>query len=450
MQSTLELAEDIVHLTRGPWHLFFRSETLDWALTNEIGADIITMIVSHKDQGEITLKIATKYGFDYTEVDAKVESFIRSLREVRIVLPEGRRLSPSAGVPSGPRPLDLYLHLTTRCNLRCTYCYNQALREEKGRGDLPLKVALKALREAKELGVHTVLLTGGEPLLHPKALRIAEHSRRMGFRTVLLTNGLLIDKKISKVIAQTCDQVTVSLDSALPKLHNLHRGRGTHNQVVAAVGRLKEAGVSEVVVSGVITRQTQRESDAEFEAFAKRIGADRIVRQIYILQGDVRDTLLTPDFKPILQETNDVIEKMVAELTGSEVQGAIIWRDRYGAAFGVIAVDGDGTIYPCQGLMKEEFAAGNITSASLVEVFESSPILEKVRRFRVTEIPGCEDCAFRHLCGGGCRALAYNAYGSLGAPIPEPYCAFNKALAERRLWIAALSNHRRESPKPVN
>ena len=450
MQNTLELAEDTVHLTRGPRHLFFRCGTLDWALTNEIGADIVTMIADHKCPKEITSGIATKYGFDYTEVDAKVKSFIQSLREVGIVLPAERRLTPSVGAPRDQRPLDLYLHLTARCNLKCTYCYNQALRVKKGHGDLPLKVALKTLREAKELGVRTVLLTGGEPLLHPKALRIAEHSRRMGFRTVLLTNGLLIDREIAKVIAQTCDQVTVSLDSALPKLHNLHRGRGTHNQVVAAVGRLKEAGVSDVVVSGVITRQTQQESDAEFEAFAKRIGADRIVRQIYILQGDVRDTLLTPDFRLILQETNDAIEKMLAESAGPEVQGAIIWRDRCGVAFGVIAVDADGTIYPCQGLMKEEFAAGNIASASLVEVFEGSPILKKVRRFRVTEIPECEDCAFRHLCGGGCRALAYNTCGSLSVPIPKPYCVFNSLLAERRLWRAALSNRRSESPNLVD
>lgn len=406
MQSTLELAEDAVHLARGPWHLFFRSETLDWALTDEIGADIITMIASHKDQKELTSKIATKHGFDYTEVETKVKSFIQSLRNVRIVLPEGRRLSPSAGVPSDPRPLDLYLHLTTRCNLRCTYCYSQALREEKECGDLPLKVALKALSEAKGLGVHTVLLTGGEPLLHPEALRIAERSRRMGFRTVLLTNGLLIDKKIAKVIAQTCDQVTVSLDSALPELHNLHRGKGTHKQVIKAIGRLKEAGVKEVVISGVITRQSQQESYAEFKDFAKGIGADRVVRQIYILQGDARDPLLTPDFNPILQEMNDALEKTTAELTGSEGQEAIVWRDRCGAAFGVIAVDADGTIYPCQGLMKEEFAVGNISTLSLIKAFESSPVLQKVRKITVTDLPGCRECVFRHLCGGGCRALA--------------------------------------------
>ncbi|MCD5407730.1 radical SAM protein [Candidatus Bipolaricaulota bacterium] len=439
MQSTLELAEDVVHLTRGPWHLFFRSATLDWALTNEIGADIITMIASHKEQKEIILEISTKYGFDYTEVATEVKSLIRSLKEVRILLPAGGSFSPAVGVPRDPRLSDLYLHLTTRCNLRCTYCYNRPLREEKGRGDLPLQVALKALREAKELDVHTVLLTGGEPLLHPEALRIAELSRRMGFRTVLLTNGLIIDKKIANAISQTCDQVTVSLDSTLPEPHDLHRGKGTHQQVIEAIGRLKEAGVKEVVISGVLSRQNQQETYTDFEAFAKGVGADRVVRQLYILQGDVRDTLLAPDFNPILQEMNDALEKTVTELTGSEGREKFVWRNRCGAAFGVIAIDADGTIYPCQGLMKEGFAAGNLATVSLIEAFKGSSVLEKVREITVADIPGCRDCTFRHLCGGGCRALAYNVSHSLTAPVPEPYCAFNQILSEAKLWGAALS-----------
>jgi radical SAM protein with 4Fe4S-binding SPASM domain len=175
-----------------------------------------------------------------------------------------------------------------------------------------------------------------------------------------------------------------------------------------------------------------------------------VARQIYIPQGDERDACLAPDFAPLLQEMDDSIEETVAGATGFEGQESIVWRDRCGAGFGVIAVDVDGTIYPCQGLMREEFAAGNISTPSLIKAFESSPVLQRVRKITVTDIPGCRECVFRHLCGGGCRALAYNVCGSLTAPIPAPYCAFNRILAERKLWTAALSNYARKSPDSIN
>jgi MoaA/NifB/PqqE/SkfB family radical SAM enzyme len=101
----------------------------------------------------------------------------------------------------------------------------------------------------------------------------------------------------------------VSLDSAAPALHDLHRGPGTHKRAAEAVRRLKAAGVKEAVVSGVITRHNQHERYQDFEGCATRIGADRAVREVYVLQGDQRDVLLAPSFDTFLRDLEEALEK---------------------------------------------------------------------------------------------------------------------------------------------
>ncbi|MGB9757893.1 MAG: radical SAM protein [Candidatus Bipolaricaulaceae bacterium] len=434
-----KLAGGVEHLARGPWHLFFRPETLAWTVTDDIGAAILKALADSRDSEEIAMGIAAKAGFPLGEVILEVERFLESLAKEGIV--EGpEKGHPSPAVCSTElKPDHLYLHLTARCNLSCTYCYNQPLRKQKSwEEDLPLPLAMQALHQARELGVKTVLLTGGEPLLHPYALEVAEAAHDLGFRTILLTNGLLVDDSVAERLARCCDQITVSLDSAAPALHDLHRGPGTHKRVAEAVRCLKAAGVKEVVISGVITRHNQHERYQDFERYAVEIGADRAVKQIYILQGDQRDPLLAPEFDSLLRDLEEALERAVGQ--GVEFWGGMdaIWRDRCGAAFGVIAIGSEGMVYPCQGLMKPEFKAGSLAESHLAEIYESSETLAKIRRITVADIHRCRNCPFRHLCGGGCRALAYNIYRSLIAPIPEEYCAFNRLLAEQKLWVAAL------------
>lgn len=285
-----------------------------------------------------------------------------------------------------------------------------------------------------------MVLTGGEPLLHARAIEIAEFAHNLGFRTVLLTNALVVDEQVAERLARSCDQITVSLDSAIPALHDLVRGQGTHEQVVRSIKCLKKAGAKEVVVSSVITRHNQRESHQDFERYAKDIGADRVVRQIYILQGDKRDLLLAPDFDVLLRDLEEALKRAVVQGTELMRGSSTLWRDRCGAAFGEIAVGPDGAVYPCQSLMGPEFRAGSLVTNSLAEIWEDSEILAQIRAITVADIPRCRDCSFRHVCGGGCRALAYNAYRSLTAPIPKEYCAFNRFHAEQKLWATALSS----------
>lgn len=430
-----QIISDLVHLKRGQKHLFFRPKTLAWALVDDLGA----LILSSTDVAKIIANLARELNASPDEIAKEIQRFFEILR-TKGVLAENEPPILSAHADQ-IKPLSLYMHLTAHCNLSCLYCYNQTQRKGWG-ADMSLLLAKRILRQAKEMEIATVVLTGGEPLLNPHALEIAELAHELGFRVVLLTNAILIDETVAKRLAQSSDQIVVSLDSIDPAIHDALRGHGTHERAEQAVKYLKDAGAKEVAIAGVITRYNQEESPQDFENYAKEIGADRAVRQIYILQGDQRDLSLLPNFDALLRDMEEALEKAVAQGVefGNETDTA--WRDRCGAAFGEIAIGPDGTVYPCQGLMRPEFQAGSIVLHHLAEIWAKSEILAKIRAITVDDIPRCRACPFRYLCGGGCRALAYTVHHSLTMPIPQEYCAFNRLLAEQKLWLVALRSIR--------
>src|SRR5262245_35225271 len=78
------------------------------------------------------------------------------------------------------------LYVTERCNSRCITCdYWQY-----GQTNLPVAVAQRLAPELRALGTQVVLLSGGEPLVHPRWAAVAQALRAEGLRLWLLTAGL--------------------------------------------------------------------------------------------------------------------------------------------------------------------------------------------------------------------------------------------------------------------
>ena len=88
-----------------------------------------------------------------------------------------------------PRPYTLVAELTYRCPLRCVYCSNPL--DWAGHTDaLSTEDWLRVLREAEELGVVQVNLTGGEPLLRDDLEALVEEAQRLELYTNLITSGI--------------------------------------------------------------------------------------------------------------------------------------------------------------------------------------------------------------------------------------------------------------------
>lgn len=124
------------------------------------------------------------------------------------------------------RPRGIAVSITNRCDLRCRHCE----RGLSGRTpvDLPLRDVRRLLDLAAKCRVR-LLLTGGEPTLHPDFVEILTCARRRGVRLELNTNGFSLagaDASTIALVNKVVELLRISLDSADPSEHDAWRGTG--------------------------------------------------------------------------------------------------------------------------------------------------------------------------------------------------------------------------------
>ena len=124
-------------------------------------------------------------------------------------------MNTAAPVDQLARPLGvLRLSLTARCNLACPYCLPDG---QEPPGVLTLEQRLAVVEACVGLGVSTLRLTGGEPLLHQQLEQLivaVQPLRAQGLREIALTtNGSLLSCERARQLRRAgLDRITISLD----------------------------------------------------------------------------------------------------------------------------------------------------------------------------------------------------------------------------------------------
>jgi cyclic pyranopterin phosphate synthase len=150
---------------------------------------------------------------------------------------------------------DLRLSLTDRCNLRCTYCM-----PAEGLAWMPKPELLtddeivRLVGVAVSLGVRTVRLTGGEPLLRPGLVGLVGRLSALGTTLSLTSNGLGLAKLAKPLADAGLARVNVSLDTLRPERFAALTRRDRWHDVVAGLEAAAAAGLTPVKVNAVLLR----------------------------------------------------------------------------------------------------------------------------------------------------------------------------------------------------
>ena len=129
--------------------------------------------------------------------------------------------TPLKPVRSLPGPIVIW-NLIRRCNLTCKHCYSVSA-DKDFPNELSTKEVFHVMDDLKAFGVPVLILSGGEPLLHPDIFAIAQRAKAMGFYLSLSSNGTLINEANIEAIAKVgFDYVGISLDG-LPTTHDRFR-----------------------------------------------------------------------------------------------------------------------------------------------------------------------------------------------------------------------------------
>jgi cyclic pyranopterin phosphate synthase len=195
---------------------------------------------------------------------------------------------------------DLRISVTDRCNLRCTYCM-----PDEGMTFLPRSMLLsfaeivRVATVARALGVTSVRLTGGEPLVRRGLPELVSRLADVGLDDLALTtNGVLLAEQAQALADAGLDRVNVSCDSLRAERFGTIRRRGDLSTVLRSMDAAEAAGLSPVKVNVVLLRGHNDGEVLDFAAFARDTG--RPVRFIEYMPLDAdgawaRDQLVPGD-----------------------------------------------------------------------------------------------------------------------------------------------------------
>ena len=145
----------------------------------------------------------------------------------------------------------LYIYPAGGCNLHCKHCWvSEGVSSEKM---LSLSSWIALLSEARELNCGYLKFTGGEPLLYEHFVPLYESATVLFPRVTVETNGTIQPEGVwNAFLKNRPENVSVSLDSAVPKLHDSFRGKeGAWEQTVDFLGKLVEKRIPNQVIMSI-------------------------------------------------------------------------------------------------------------------------------------------------------------------------------------------------------
>lgn len=332
------------------------------------------------------------------------------------------------------------LHLTERCNLHCTHCYQsghktaELCREEITAVITEISDMLRAWSSSYQLEFAPSLnITGGEPLLRPDLFEILEDLQQREFAVYLLTNGTLINEaKARKLAALGVKGVQVSIEGPA-EIHDSIRGRGSFSASTRGISHLVSAGL-EVTLAATLSKINAGKFQ-ELIAISSALGVQKLGFSRLVPSGrgaELAAQLLEPEQARELYQsifnldagklkivTGDPVASQMQARSGSEDNGPISIGGCAAGTSGLTILP-DGTVVPCRRL---PIPLGNIRRDSLREIWAESKVLNQLRN-RSGYGGRCGTCLRWAQCRG-CRAIAYayaKARGEENFLAEDPQC----------------------------
>jgi len=364
------------------------------------------------------------------------------MQEVRNPTPIGPRREP-------PGPVVIW-NLIRRCNLACQHCYSISA-DIDFPGELTTPQIYATMDDLKSFGVPVLILSGGEPLLHPDIFAISRRAKAMGFYVGLSTNGTLIDAALLPQIAAIgYDYVGISLDGIAQTHDRFRRKAGAYEASLGAVRLLRDAGIKvglrftltqdnahdlpallELIERddvdkfylshlnyggrGNINRKTdaalattRRAMNLLFEACWRHLEAGS-PKEFVTGNNDADGVYLLHWVRARFPERAAHVEAKLAQWGGNA------------SGVNVANIDNLGNVHP--DTFWWDHTLGNVKKRPFSEIWRdtSDPIMAGLKA-RPRRVGGrCGECAYFAICGGNTRVRAWQAFGDPWAEDPACY-----------------------------
>lgn len=317
------------------------------------------------------------------------------------------------------------------CNLRCKYCFyadEMHKRKTESYGMMTEQtleqIISKTLAEAKEQCFF--VFQGGEPALagisfFRRAIALAEryNVNRCAVEYALQTNATLLDDAWCRFFAENHFLIGVSLDGT-KEIHDANRidadGNGTYDRVVEGI-RLLEKHKAEFNILTVLTGSCagnfrkiyqQYENNGwhyqQYIPCLEPVGEKRGGHPWSLTPKRYAQYLRTAfdcwywDAISGKKKYNRYFDNLLLRMDGQHPEAC----GMSGHCSIQYAVEADGSVYPCDFYMLDEYRLGNLNTDSYDELDRRRRELKFMEESLAVH-PDCESCKWKALCRGGCR-----------------------------------------------
>lgn len=327
------------------------------------------------------------------------------------------------------------LQVTNKCNLNCIHCHRGA----KGTAEMDVQLFKEIIDELSDMGTKNINISGGEPFLHSKIMKMITYAKKKKINVSVSTNGTLLSEKLIQKISKIGIKIIkISLDSSNPVKHDFIRGiKGSFETVKTKIYLLRKHKIPFVLVT---TLMDQKLSDYkkifelayEWGAIAHKTNS--IVP--FFFQG--KKWLLSykkrlREYIRIWKEARVKYESkliITAETMFAIQIGVDYFMKKYKknkvfsdiclcpAGREILAINEKGDVLLCP--FFPDIKLGNLYTQKIKEIYFENPILLKLRQIKSMKF--CKECKYKNFCIG-CRARAYKINKNLYAP--DPLCFAN-------------------------
>ena len=337
------------------------------------------------------------------------------------------------------RPVSASFEITSYCNLKCYYCYNNIYNDKMRIENMKEHEILRVIDDLQSLGIIELIITGGEPFIRPDLLEIIKYIKlNTNIFITLQTNGTLLNEKDILVLSNLLskyDTVQISLDG--PKeIYESIKGKGLWDKVIKNIILLKDVGIT-VTINTVPTKSNINYLDTLAKIVPRVDGFGASPLAVF----NKRDLHLIPDPKlaiDIEKKVERILEKRGIRYLGGirgelcqyistiknisfDIKSEKIKNIHCDAGITKFHIAANGDVYPCVYLQFPKFLMGNVLREDIEKIWYNwDPSLLK-RNLKNTV---CEKCPYISLCKGGCTGMAYAFYNTIDRP--DPRCIKNE------------------------
>lgn len=375
--------------------------------------------------------------------DEIVYTALSRLQSARLLIPKETQFS----LQQTSQKLSAWLHITDRCNLRCTYCYLPHVKHDMS-WETGKKTVETIVKTAFSQNYPTIQLkySGGEALLrfslvkrlHQYAQKLAQQYK-IELHGTVLSNGTLLTHDIAKEMRALNLNLMISLDG-LGRFHDAHRpyagGRGSFTDVQEGI-TIAQANNLNTMISITISGSSAG-------------GLGDVVR--WVLAQDLRFNLnfyrenkrssdeLTFEDEQIIAGMLAAYKEIEKNMPDYSLLDAIVDRANLstphlrtcGVGQNYVVFDHNGRVNKCQ-MHLYDGPPNQQTDDPLIWI-QNAP--QGIQNLPVDEKEGCNTCEWKYWCAGGCPLVTYKATGTFNKRSPN--CAIYKAIYPEAMRLEGL------------